>query len=74
MRSSASCVLSARRDATGAGERLSSVTDAWGRVHEHPSILVADASLFPTSTKVNPFLTIMAFAERVAENVAKELA
>jgi long-chain-alcohol oxidase len=55
-------------------ERQSSVTDAWGRVHEHPSIVVADASLFPTSTKVNPFLTIMAFAERIAENVAKELA
>ena len=52
----------------------SSVTDAWGRVHGHPSIVVADASLFPTSTKVNPFLTIMAFAERAAEHVARELA
>lgn len=50
-----------------------SVTDAWGRVHGHPSIVVADASLFPTSSKVNPYLTIMALAERNAEQIAKSL-
>jgi choline dehydrogenase-like flavoprotein len=48
-----------------------SVTDAWGRVHGHPGLFVADASVFPTSTKVNPYLTIMAFAERTAEEVAR---
>jgi long-chain-alcohol oxidase len=50
-----------------------SVTDAWGRVHGHPDIVVADASLFPTSTKVNPYLTVMALAERNAEQIAREL-
>jgi choline dehydrogenase-like flavoprotein len=50
-----------------------SVTDAWGRVHGHPNIVVADASLFPTSSKVNPYLTIMALAERNAEQLARDL-
>jgi long-chain-alcohol oxidase len=50
-----------------------SVTDAWGRVHGHPSLVVADASLFPTSSHVNPYLTIMALAERNAEQVARSL-
>jgi hypothetical protein len=51
-----------------------SVTDSFGRVHGHPSLVVADASLFPTSTKVNPYLTIMALAERNAEQIARSLA
>ncbi len=55
------------------GDPRSSVTDAFGQVHGHPSLFVADASLFPTSTKVNPYLTIMAFAERVAERVEARL-
>jgi choline dehydrogenase-like flavoprotein len=50
-----------------------SVTDAWGRVHGHPGLFVADASLFPTSSKVNPYLTIMALAERTAEEVLRVL-
>ncbi len=53
---------------------LTSVTDAWGRLHGHPDIVVADASLFPTSSKVNPYLTIMALAERNAEAIARSLA
>ena len=51
-----------------------SVTDSWGRVHGHPSLVVADASLFPTSSKVNPYLTIMALADRSAERIARTLA
>jgi choline dehydrogenase-like flavoprotein len=47
----------------------SSVTDAWGRVHGHPWLRVADASLFPDSLQINPYLTIMALADRVAEGV-----
>ena len=50
-----------------------SVTDEWGRVHGHPDIVVADASLFPSSTKVNPYLTIMALADRIAERLKKEI-
>ncbi len=46
-----------------------SVTDSVGRVHGHPWLYVADASLFPRSSHVNPYLTIMALADRVAENI-----
>jgi len=37
-------------------------------------LYVADASLFPTSTRVNPQLTIMAFATRIAAGIAGTLA
>ena len=50
-----------------------SVTDSWGRVHGHPWIRVADASLFPDSLEINPYLTIMALADRVAEGVLEDL-
>lgn len=46
-----------------------SVTNAWGRVHGHPWLRVADASLFPDSVEINPYLTIMALADRVAEGI-----
>ncbi len=50
-----------------------SVTDVWGRVHGHEDLYVADASLFPSSSEVNPYLTIMALADRVAEGVRRDL-
>src|SRR5438067_2190390 len=50
-----------------------SVTDAWGRVHGLPWLRVADASLFPDSLEINPYLTIMALADRVAECVRAEV-
>ncbi|MCB0621475.1 MAG: GMC family oxidoreductase [Saprospiraceae bacterium] len=46
-----------------------SVCDSRGRVHGHPHLFVADGSLFPQSAHVNPYLTIMALADRVAEGV-----
>ena len=46
-----------------------SVTDAWGQVHGVPWLFVADASLFPSCAEINPYVTIMAFADRVAEAV-----
>ena len=49
-----------------------SVTDAWGRVHGVPWLRVADASLFPDALEINPYLTIMALADRVAERVRAE--
>ncbi len=55
-------------------DRATSVTDAWGRVHDLPDIYVADSSLFPDSAEVNPYLTIMALADRVAEAVRGDLA
>ena len=49
-----------------------SVTDAWGRVHGVPWLFVADASLFPRCAEINPYVTIMALADRVAERVRRE--
>jgi len=49
-----------------------SVTDARGRVHGIPWLRVADASLFPDSIEINPYLTIMALADRVAEGVLED--
>jgi choline dehydrogenase-like flavoprotein len=46
-----------------------SVTDSWGRVHGLPWLFVADASLFPNSLEINPYVTIMALADRVAEGI-----
>lgn len=50
----------------------SSVTDAWGRLHGFPWLRVADASLFPDSLEINPYLTIMALADRVAERLRED--
>jgi choline dehydrogenase-like flavoprotein len=55
-----------------AGDTARSVTDAWGRVHGVPWLRVADASLFPDSLEINPYLTIMAVADRVAEGIRSE--
>ena len=55
--------------AMGGGDGGGSVTDAWGRVHGLPWLRVADASLFPDSLEINPYVTIMALADRVAEAV-----
>jgi len=51
-----------------------SVTDSWGRVHGVPWLRVADAALFPDSIEINPYLTIMALADRVAEGLLEDLA
>ncbi len=53
--------------------REDSVTDSWGRVHGVPWLRVADASLFPDSVEINPYLTIMALADRVAERILDDL-
>ncbi|GMR12550.1 MAG: GMC family oxidoreductase [Gemmatimonadota bacterium] len=50
-------------------EASRSVTDSWGRVHGYPWLRVADASLFPDSVEINPYLTIMGLADRVAEGI-----
>lgn len=41
-----------------------SVTDAWGTVHDVPGLYVMDGSTFPTSSGMNPTATIMAVAAR----------
>lgn len=50
-----------------------SVTDAWGRVHGLPWLRVADVSLFPDSVEINPYLTVMALADRVAERLMEDM-
>lgn len=50
-----------------------SVTEAWGRVHGRPWLRVADASLFPDALEINPYVTIMALADRVAEGVLADI-
>ena len=43
-----------------------SVVDPLGRVWGYENLLVADGSLFPQSSGVNPMLTIMAMSRRIA--------
>ena len=51
-----------------------SVTDAWGRVHGVPWLRAADSSLFPDSVEINPYLSIMGLAGRVASRFKSEIA
>ncbi len=48
-----------------------SVVTPQGHLHGIDSVFVADASLFPTSTKVNPYETVMLLATHVARQVAE---
>jgi choline dehydrogenase-like flavoprotein len=41
-----------------------------GSVHGASNLYVADASLFPTSVGVNPMMTVIAFAARIASELA----
>lgn len=47
------------------------VCAADGTVHGTTNLYVADASLFPTSVGVNPMMTVIAFAARIAAELAK---
>jgi choline dehydrogenase-like flavoprotein len=42
-----------------------------GSVHGTRDLYVADASLFPTSVGVNPMMTVIAFAKKIARGVAE---
>jgi choline dehydrogenase-like flavoprotein len=46
-----------------------SVTDGWGKVHGVPWLYVADSSLFPQCSEINPYVTVMGLADRVAEGI-----
>jgi cholesterol oxidase len=45
------------------------VADAYGRVHGHPGLHIADGSIVPTALGVNPSETIAALAERNVEQL-----
>jgi choline dehydrogenase-like flavoprotein len=51
----------------------SSVLDPWGETHDVPGLWVVDGSMLPGATGVNPQVTIMAFATRAAEALARRL-
>ena len=46
------------------------VVDSSGAVHGYEGLYVADGSLFPSSIGVNPMMTIIAMAARVARGLA----
>jgi choline dehydrogenase-like flavoprotein len=48
-----------------------SVVDAWGHVHGHDNLLVADGSLHVTNGGFNPVLTIMALAFRISDHLVQ---
>jgi cholesterol oxidase len=53
---------------------LGVVTDVAGQVRALPGTYVADGSLLPTALGVNPMLTIIAMARRIARGLADQLA
>lgn len=53
------------------GDPATSVTDAEGRCHAVPNLIVADGSLFPTVGAVNPGSTIGALALKLADDLAR---
>jgi choline dehydrogenase-like flavoprotein len=50
------------------------VTELDGQLRELPGAYVADGSLLPTALGVNPMITIIAMARRVARGLADQLA
>jgi choline dehydrogenase-like flavoprotein len=51
-------------------EPRTSVVAPSGEAHDVPGLYVADSGLFPTSLRVNPMITIMAVARRIAAGIA----
>lgn len=49
-----------------------SVVNRYGRVHDFDNLFVADGSVLPRSSRVNPSLTIYAWGLRLGEQLAKE--
>jgi len=70
-------ILSGRQHQAGTcrmgSDPKSSVTDEWGRVHQHNNLFVVDGSLHVTNGGFNPVLTIMALAFRGAEFIARAI-
>lgn len=55
-------------------DRQGGVVDAWGRVHGLDGLVVADASIIPSSIGVNPMETIVALSLRCAERWSDDIA
>ena len=50
-----------------------SVVAPSGESHDVPGLYIADSGLFPTSLRVNPMITIMAVARRIAAGIADQV-
>jgi choline dehydrogenase-like flavoprotein len=50
-----------------------SVVSPAGETHDVAGLYIVDASIFPTSLRVNPMITIMACARRMATGIAERL-
>lgn len=50
-----------------------SALDIWCKTHDLENLYVVDGSFFPSSSAVNPALTIMAMAIRVADHLKEEV-
>jgi choline dehydrogenase-like flavoprotein len=53
------------------GNPARAVTDSFGTVNGVAGLTVCDASLFPSCLGVNPQVSIMAFATRIARRLAR---
>jgi choline dehydrogenase-like flavoprotein len=53
-------------------EPLEAVLDPYARVYGLDNFFVADGSIFPTSLGVNPMVTIMAAAHKIADHIHRE--
>jgi choline dehydrogenase-like flavoprotein len=47
------------------------VVDSWGKVFDTDGLYVADTGIFAGSPAVNPMLTCMALADRIALGIAQ---
>jgi choline dehydrogenase-like flavoprotein len=54
-------------------DKKTSVTDSFGRCHDHANLFIAGSALFPSSSAANPTLTIAALAVRTAGEIARQL-
>jgi choline dehydrogenase-like flavoprotein len=54
-------------------DREHCAVDPWGESYALPGLHVADASVFPSCIGVNPQVTIMAMATRIAWRLAEGL-
>jgi choline dehydrogenase-like flavoprotein len=68
-------VSSSSPEATPIPDRMgddpaTSVVDRWGRVHSLDNVVIADSSVFVTSTGYGPTLTLVALAARAAHHLA----
>jgi choline dehydrogenase-like flavoprotein len=55
------------------GHRSNAPVDELGELRAVKNVYLADASLFPTPSGVNPMVTIAALAYQVAQNVDQRL-